>query len=57
MRRYIGFSVLCIAISITGSVMTVHSRTPEAPAASPIIYLSSGTQDRYVVYESFLRSN
>jgi len=55
MRRYILFSVLCIAVLSTVGVMTAQSQVSNAPASSPIIYLSSGTQERYVVYESFLR--
>lgn len=55
MRRYIQFSVLCIAVLSTVGVMTAQSQVSNAPASSPIIYLSSGTQERYVVYESFLR--
>ena len=55
MRRYILFSVLCTAVLFTGSVMTVHSLVSHSPASSPTIYLSSGTENRYVVYESFMR--
>ena len=55
MRRHVYLSILCAVILLTGSVMTVHSLAPDAPASSPVIYLSSGTQERYVVFESFLR--
>jgi hypothetical protein len=55
MRRYILFSLLCISVLFVGSVMTVHSSAPHSPTSSPAIYLSSGTENRYVVFESFLR--
>jgi len=55
MRRVALLSVLFISILFAGSPMAVHSLVPHPSTASPITYLSSGTQHRYVAFESFLR--
>ena len=55
MRRKILFFVLCLVVLSTASTLAVHSLEAQAQTSSPVTYLSSGTQNRYVVYESFMR--
>ncbi len=55
MRRYILVSALCIAVLLATSAVHVHSRAPQSPSSTATVHLSGGSDERYVVYEAFLR--
>jgi hypothetical protein len=55
MRRKILLLALVMAVLFTVSVLMFSALDTRAQTSGPVIYLSSGSATRYVVYESFMR--
>jgi hypothetical protein len=55
MRRYIVFALACLIILFGSQATTARSQAPADSEDLETIYLASGSNQRYVVYEAFLR--
>ena len=55
MRRSILIALSCLFILFANRASAAHSQAPATLEDLETIYLASGSSQRYVVYEAFLR--